>query len=243
MSQLDEKGAAANTAAASQAPSAPSRFPTGLYGINPDWEDFTRLYKAIEQACQAGLPVLQWRRKNLNAEQALEQSSQILSLCQHYGTLLMINDDWRLALEIGADGVHLGRDDESVATVRQELASIPQAKPLLIGVSCYNRLDLAQQAIEDQLDYFAFGALYTSSVKPEAVNAPLDLFAQARSHFTQAERPTMVGIGGITLANARQVIQAGCESLAVISGLFEQDDIGATTRQFINLFNEYYVKQ
>lgn len=243
MSQLHEKGAAAKTEVASQAPSTQLRFPTGLYGINPDWDDFSRLYKAIEQACQAGLPVLQWRRKNLSAEQALEQASLIQALCQHYGTLLMINDNWRLALEIGADGVHLGRDDESVAIVRQELANIPHAKSLLIGVSCYNRLDLAQQAIKDKLDYFAFGALFTSSVKPEAVNAPLDLFAQARTHFTQAERPTMVGIGGITLANARQVIQTGCESLAVISGLFEQDDIGATTRQFINLFNEYYVKQ
>ena len=224
------------------------RFPTGLYGINPDWEDFTRLYQAIEQACQAGLPVLQWRRKHLSAEQALEQASEILALCRRYGTLLLINDDWRLALAIGADGVHLGRDDEDVATVRQAIEQRSEAEPFFIGVSCYNRLDLAQQAVQDGVDYFAFGAIFSSTVKPEAVNAPLELFAQARNYFTQAEltaaqRPTLVGIGGITLANAHQVIQAGCESLAVISGLFEQDDIGATTRQFIDLFNQYYVKQ
>lgn len=227
----------------SQANMTKPKFPHGLYGINPDWDDFTRLYHAIEQACQAGLPVLQWRRKHLSQQQALEQASQILALCRRYGTTLMINDDWRLALEIGADGVHLGRDDESVATVRQALSQNPRTEPLFIGVSCYNRLDLAQQAIQDGLDYLAFGALFTSSVKPNAPHAPLELFSQAQQLFTQTERPTLVGIGGITLANAPQVIQAGYESLAVISGLFEQDDIAATTRQFIDLFKQNYVKQ
>lgn len=219
------------------------RFPLGLYGINPDWIDFTRLYQAIEQACQAGLPVLQWRRKNLSPELALEQASQIAELCRRYNTTLIINDDWRLALAIGADGVHLGQDDESVATVRQAIAKNPQQGPLLIGVSCYNRLDLAQQAMQDALDYFAFGAVFASSVKPDAPHATLELFAQARQQRTLESDPVMVAIGGITLANAVQAIQAGAESLAVISGLFEQSDIADTTRQYIQLFKQHYVKQ
>lgn len=210
------------------------RFPTGLYGITPDWSDFDRLLNAITQACKAGLPILQWRRKHTPFELACTQATQVAKICREYGTLFVINDDWKLALAVQADAVHLGRDDGDIQSAKKAIAEQPH--PLLIGVSCYNQLSLAQQAIVNDVDYFAFGAVFSSSVKPEAVNAPLSLFKEAKTLFHHTPRQTMVAIGGITLDNAPSVIEAGADSIAVISGLFEQADIYQTCKAFNQLF-------
>ncbi|NEN75296.1 thiamine phosphate synthase [Pelistega sp. NLN82] len=209
-------------------------FPSGLYGITPEWTDFPRLLKAIEQVCLAGIPTLQWRRKGIPFEQACEQAAQVLTLCQNSGTLLVINDDWKLALHIGAPAVHIGKDDGNILHIQKTLTQTQ--KSLLIGVSCYNQLSLAQQAIQQGADYVAFGAVFPSSVKPNAVTAPLDLFSQIKTVVSNP--PPVIGIGGITLQNAHQVIQAGADSIAVISGLFEQDDIRQTCQDFIQLFKQ-----
>lgn len=214
--------------------STTSRFPTGLYGITPDWRDFDRLYTALEQVCAAGIPILQWRRKHTPFALACEQASKVATLCKNHGTIFVINDDWRLALEVGADAVHLGKEDGNVKEIKALLKQ--HRSPIKIGVSCYNQLALAQQAIADGVDYFAFGAVFSSSVKPNAVHAPLALFAQAKQLLPINNPPRIVGIGGITLANAQQVIAAGADSIAVISGLFEQDDIYQTCCQFMRLF-------
>lgn len=210
------------------------RFPKGLYGITPEWSDFGRLLDAVQQACKAGLPVLQWRRKNTPFELACVQAAQVAQYCKEYGTLFVINDDWRLALEVQADAVHLGRDDGDIQSIKNTLAE--KQHSLLIGMSCYNQLPLAKQAIALDIDYFAFGAVFPSSVKPDAVHAPLSLFSDAQTLFTQTPRQTMVAIGGITLDNAPAVIAAGADSIAVISGLFEQADVYNTCKAFNQLF-------
>lgn len=213
------------------------RFPRGLYGITPAWDDINKLYKAIEQACEGGMNVLQWRRKNTPFETALKQAAQVAEICKQHHTLFFINDDWKLALAIGADGVHLGREDADPGFVRQQAASHNRQAPLLIGVSCYNELDKAQQAIAQDLDYIAFGALFASQVKPDAEKASLDLFPAARQLLgKQSPRPALVGIGGIDIHNAQRVIQAGADSISVISGLFEQADVRSTAKALSNLF-------
>lgn len=208
------------------------RFPKGLYGITPEWSDFNRLLDAVKQACKAGLPILQWRRKNTPFKLACVQAAQIAQYCKEYGTLFVINDDWRLALAVQADAVHLGRDDGDIQSIKKVLAE----SSLRIGVSCYNQLSLAKQAIALDVDYFAFGAVFPSSVKPNAVHAPFSLFNEAKTLFTQTPRQTMVAIGGITLDNAPSIIAAGADSIAVISGLFEQADVYNTCKAFNQLF-------
>lgn len=213
------------------------RFPAGLYGITPAWEDINKLYPAIEQACEGGMRVLQWRRKNTPFETALEQAAKVAEICQRYNTLFFINDDWQLALALNADGVHLGREDADPAFVRQEATRQNRKRPLLIGVSCYNDLANAQQAIEQDMDYIAFGALFPSQVKPEAEKASLALFAAAKQLLPAgSRRPALVGIGGIDIHNAQSVIDAGADSISVISGLFEQADIRQTAMALSNLF-------
>lgn len=216
-----------------------THFAKGLYGITPEWEDKSRLLTAIEEACRGGMRILQWRQKSLSAAESLTLALRAKEICHQYNCQFFINDSVQLALDCKADGIHIGRDDGSVAELRKACAE--QGQNLLIGVSCYNKMELAKQAINDEVDYLAFGALFSSMVKPDAVSAPLALFAETKAYLRDSDMaankaPALVGIGGIDQANAASVILAGADSIAVISGLFESDDIQATAQYLNSLF-------
>lgn len=214
------------------------RFPRGLYGITPEWDDTDRLLAAIEQAAQGGMTALQWRRKMADPDDAMVQARTVRQHCRDLGILCIVNDDWRLATIIDADGVHIGRDDGSIAQARTALGP-----DKLIGCSCYDDLDLARQAIMGGADYIAFGAVYPSSVKPDTVRAGLDII-QAGRHLVdtahasapQGKRIAIVAIGGITPDNAAAVVQAGADSLALITGLFGATDIRAAASRCLALY-------
>lgn len=211
------------------------RFPRGLYGITPEWDDTDRLLRALEQAAKGGMVALQWRRKTAGANQALEQARQVSQRCHELGVLCIINDDWRLANMVGADGVHLGRDDGSLVQARQALGP---AK--IIGTSCYNDIDLGRRALDLDVDYIAFGAVYPSSIKPDAVRVDLPTLGQANTLTIQAaqagQRAAVVAIGGITPQNLQPVIQAGADSAALISGLFNAHDVYSAASHCQSLF-------
>jgi thiamine-phosphate pyrophosphorylase len=199
------------------------RFPRGLYGISPEWDDTPRLLDAVRAAGDGGMRALQWRRKTGSASARLAQARALRVLCTELGIVFIVNDDWRVAAEIGADGAHLGREDGNVREAR--LALGPQA---IIGCSCYNEPALASQALEAGADYIAFGAVYPSTVKPQAVRATLDHIRRGRELAEAAgaaTRPAVVAIGGLDPSNAAPVIAAGADSIALISGLFAAADI------------------
>src|SRR3546814_67221 len=150
------------------------RFPKGLYGVTPEWDDTDKLLAAIRAAAAGGMAALQWRRKTATAQEGLAQVRQVAALCRELGLTCIVNDDWRLAALIDADGVHLGREDGSLAQARLALGS-----EKIIGVSCYNEPALAAQALKADVDYIAFGAMYPSSVKPKAVRATLEQIGRA----------------------------------------------------------------
>ncbi|ARP83741.1 thiamine-phosphate diphosphorylase [Bordetella genomosp. 8] len=198
------------------------RFPRGLYGVTPEWDDTGRLLRAVKQAAAGGMRSLQLRRKDVPAATRREQAAALAPLCRELGVVFLINDHWELALEVGADGVHLGRDDGDLAQVRA------QAPDLIIGASCYDDIERARAMLQAGADYIAFGAVFPSPTKPAAVRAPLSLFAQAvaLAQSRPAPRPAVVAIGGITPSNAALVAQAGADAVAVITGVFEAPDIG-----------------
>ena len=201
----------------------------GLYAVTPDDPDIGSLTHKVRKALAGGAHIVQYRNKSANARLRLEQGAELLALCRTAGVPLIVNDDLDLALAIGADGLHLGRDDISIAAARAQLG-----KDSLLGVSCYDRLELALAAREAGADYVAFGSAFPSSTKPEATRAPLSLYREARARL---DLP-IVAIGGITTENAHNVIEAGADAVAVISALFDSPDIEAAARSFSRLFDK-----
>ncbi|MCS5589802.1 MAG: thiamine phosphate synthase [Candidatus Thioglobus sp.] len=186
---------------------------SGIYAITPD-----KILDlgAIEQAIVTHkINILQYRHKTTGASIKLNEAKQLQQLCLRHNTLFIINDDINLAQKIGADGVHLGKDDASIATARQQLGN-----DSIIGVSCYNDIKLAKTAQNNGADYAAFGALFTSTTKPDAPQCSLDVITQAK----QALTIPIVGIGGVDFSNQHQAFDAGCDAVAMINALFQSAD-------------------
>lgn len=201
----------------------------GLYAITPDSTDRDALLIKVEAALLGGVRIVQYRNKRstLNLRQHLETASALAKLCRQYQAIFIVNDDANLALNIGADGVHLGKDDGDIASARKLLG-----KKAIIGVSCYDNLSRALQAQEQGANYVAFGAMFSSSTKPDAPRATLELLREGKA---QLNIP-IVAIGGITLHNAADVVDAGADALAVINALFDAPDIQKAAKQFSELF-------
>ncbi len=203
----------------------------GLYAVTPDGLPAAALLDRVGQSLAAGVRLLQYRAKppvgqpDLDDGARLATARSIVAACKGAGALLIINDDPLLAVEAGADGVHLGRDDGTVAQARQRVGQA------LVGVSCYDSMDRALQAEAEGADYVAFGAMFPSRVKPGAVRASHALLTEARARL----RVPVVAIGGIDLGNAAGVLRAGADSIAVISALYSAPDIGTAVRGFNQL--------
>lgn len=201
--------------------------PRGLYLVTPDCRDTGELLAQLEAALQGRPALVQYRNKLADEAARVEQASAAAALCHAAGALFIVNDSVELALEVGADGVHIGREDGDPARTRERIGDA-----LILGVSCYDDWDRAQAAIAAGADYVAFGAMFPSGVKPEAVQAPLDLVRRAKAEF---DLPVAC-IGGITLDNAPQLLSAGADMLAVISDVFKAPDPAARAAAFQNLF-------
>lgn len=197
----------------------------GLYAITPELENTAELLRLVAAALRGGASVVQYRAKLADAALKRDQARELNALCARFGVPLIINDDWELALELGATGVHIGGDDGDPAAVR---AAIGPGK--ILGVSCYNRLELAER-FAGVADYVAFGSVFPSNTKPAAVRAELALFHEGRRRGWLT-----VAIGGIDQANARSVIAAGADAVAVITALFEAADVEAAARGLASTF-------
>jgi thiamine-phosphate pyrophosphorylase len=189
----------------------------GVYAITPErsavWTP-DAIIDCVAAALDGGVRLLQCRQKNWNHAELIEFVGQLNALCEKYDAALILNDvpsSEFSKFEGGAiAGVHLGKTDEAIAQARSRLGAECE-----VGASCYNRFDLAEQAVRDGASYVAFGAMYLSTTKPNAVRAELDLFAKARDLGV----PT-VAIGGITIERVPELIKAGASAVAVVNGLF-----------------------
>ncbi len=186
-----------------------------------------RLMAAVEQAILGGARLIQYRDKSHDAARRLAQAGALNELCQRHAVPLIINDDVELVAQVGAAGVHVGKDDPAFAIARACLG-----KNALIGVSCYDRLDLALDAARAGADYVAFGAFFPSPTKPTEIRASVALLRKARAALSVP----IVAIGGITPDNAPLLLDVGADALAVVSGVFGQPDIQAAARRYANLF-------
>lgn len=201
----------------------------GLYAVTPDAADGARLLADVDAALRGGVRLVQYRDKTSPMPERVARAKALRALTRQHGAHLLINDDLALCRLIDADGVHLGKDDGDLLAARAILG--PEA---ILGASCYADFELARRAAAAGVDYVAFGAVYPSPTKPDAVRAPLDLFRQADAHLSVAT----CAIGGITLANAAPLIAAGADLLAVITDLFSAPDIAARAAAYQHLFEE-----
>jgi thiamine-phosphate pyrophosphorylase len=199
----------------------------GLYAIADTGLIGSDLMDRVAQAIQGGASVVQYRSKEPDPLCCSEDARALLALCRRHGVPLIINDDVALAEIVGADGVHVGRDDASLAEARAVLG--PRA---LIGVSCYNSLERALEAQAAGADYVAFGRFFASLTKPNAVSADLSLLREVRKKISIP----IVAIGGITPENGRALIEAGADMLAVIHGLFGHPNVTYAASCYTKLF-------
>jgi thiamine-phosphate pyrophosphorylase len=206
--------------AQSPKPSRWTRQLRGLYAVTPDIADIGVLVAKVEAAIAGGAQAIQYRNKTASDSLRRKQAAMLSRVCGGRGALFVVNDDVDLAREVGAAGVHLGEDDGDLAGARTTLGP-----DMLIGVSCYNDIARAKRLVAEGADYIAFGSFHPSVTKPDARRAEPTLLRRA-----QVLRVPVVAIGGITAANGHALVESGADALAVISFVFDHDDLGQVTR-------------
>ena len=200
---------------------------TGLYAITPDLSDSDVLLDKVEQALAGGARALQYRNKVADSALRLTQARALARLCRSYRVPLIVNDHLDLALEVDAEGLHIGAEDGSIAEARRRLGP-----DKILGVTCYRKIENALEAARLGADYVAFGGFFASPVKGGTGGAPMSILGEAKRNTGLP----VVAIGGITVDNAPQLLAAGADSVSVITALFGAPDVKAAARQFSALF-------
>ncbi len=174
----------------------------------------------------AGVKILQYRDKINSQKDRYNIAEQLRNLTHDHACLLIINDEAELAQSIDADGVHLGKDDDSIEWARNLLGDSK-----IIGASCYAQLENAYPAISASADYIAFGSFYPSATKPNAPLANTDLIIKAKQQF---DIP-VCAIGGITPKNASNILNTGADMIAVISAIFNASSPEQAVQEYLSL--------
>lgn len=206
--------------------------PRGLYAVTADalCEDRARLLPVLAAALRGGAVLIQYRDKRSAPALRLANATAACELCHAHGACFIVNDDAALAAAVGADGVHLGASDGSLADARARLG--PDA---LIGASCGPSLARAEAAIAAGASYVAFGRFFDSRTKPDAPQATLELLAEARARFAVP----ICAIGGVTPDNAPALIAHGAHWVAAVEGVFGSGTpagIEAAARAYVEAF-------
>lgn len=175
----------------------------------------------IEAAIAGGATVVQYREKHASTRQMIVEAQELRELTRRAGVPLIVNDRVDVALAVDADGVHVGQDDMPVALARRLIGN------KLLGVSAHS-LSEALQAVSDGADYLGVGPIFATTTKPDAAS-PIGL--DGLRAIRQYVSIPVVAIGGISQANATEVMRAGADGIAVVSAVVAADDVTAAARQ------------
>jgi len=202
---------------------------SGLYAITDESLMPVNEFRSMaEAALSSGANIIQYRDKSHDLEKRAKQANELRMLCNQYNAILIINDDIELAIKSAADGIHIGKNDSSINEARKRLGD-----DKIIGVSCYNKTSLAEQAIKEGANYVAFGSFFGSSIKPDAPKADARLISTIKKYY---DTPVCC-IGGITTKNCHKLLTEKADMLAVISDLFSSKntvDIQKKCTQFLS---------
>lgn len=186
-----------------------------LYAVTDRANLKTSLATAVEQAIQGGATCVQIREKGIGFEEYVSRAVEIRQVCHEYGIPLIVNDDYRVAIESGADGVHVGIEDTSVYEIRKYAGN-----KLIIGATA-KTVEQARNAQADGADYLGVGAVFPSPTKTNAIR----ITPEKLTEICGSVSIPVVAIGGISLENVHIIKGCGQSGIAVVSALFAQDDI------------------
>ncbi|PEZ06160.1 thiamine phosphate synthase [Bacillus sp. AFS018417] len=185
--------------------------------------------QVMKEALDGGITIFQYREKGegaLTGEERYAFAKQLQSLCKEYNVPFIVNDDVELALELDADGVHVGQDDEGIKTVREKMGD------KIIGVSAHT-IEEACFAIENGADYLGVGPIFPTNTKKDA--KAVQGTEGLRFFRESGVEVPIVGIGGITIENAASVIEAGADGVSVISAISLADSPYNSTKKLAEL--------
>ena len=200
--------------------------PCRLYLISPQHvgDDFPERLKAAVH--NGSVAAFQLRVKDVPEHELARLAEPLQPICAEAGVSFVVNDSMQLAKRLGADGVHLGQQDGDVREARALLGLQAQ-----IGVTCHDSRHLAMEAGETCADYVAFGAFYPTTTKP----SPYRPDPRILSWWSALFEIPCVAIGGITPANAKPLIDAGADFIAVCQAVWSADDPGEIVAEFSHL--------
>lgn len=179
------------------------------------------LLASLEEALKGGVTLVQLREKKMPQRDFMYEAVAVKKLCDMYNVPLIINDDPEVAKAVLAGGVHLGQRDLKISMARHFLG-----EDFIIGVSAHN-LKEAKEAELQGADYLGVGALFPTDTKKDAVAVGLDEFKEICQHVNIP----VVGIGGITAENYKDVINCGAKGCAMVSGILGSKDILEATKE------------
>ena len=193
-----------------------------LYGVTDRaWLNGETLYSQVEKALKGGATFMQLREKKLDEESFLKEAIEIKELCRKYNVPFVINDNVDIALEMDADGVHVGQSDMEALDVRAKLGP-----DKIIGVSAQT-VEQAILAEKHGADYLGVGAVFPTGSKDDAEEVTFETLKA----ICQAVKIPVIAIGGISKGNVLELAGSGICGIAVISAIFAAKDIEGTTRQ------------
>jgi thiamine-phosphate pyrophosphorylase len=187
-----------------------------------------RFVETVEKAIKGGAKIVQLREKQSSGEEILRLAEELLKLTRKYNVPLIINDYLELARDIGAEGVHLGQHDTSLAEARKVLGN-----RAIIGVSCYSSIERGIEAHEEGADYLAFGTPFFTPTKPDRQPTSFEILKEARRVIPKIP---IFAIGGITPQNVASILETGVDGIAVITSVFGSSDPEKVSRQLSAFF-------
>lgn len=187
------------------------------------------LIDCVREALEGGVTLVQYRAKTASSAEMYAEALQLKALCDSFNVPLIINDRLDIAMAVGAAGVHLGQDDLPCAAARKILG-----EDYIIGVSAHNLAE-AKAALQSGADYLGCGAVFGTATKADVKKLGTDGLAA----ICKAKGLPVVGIGGVTADNYREVRAAGADGAAIVSGILAQPDIRATVEEIAKVSEEF----
>ena len=187
------------------------------------------LIDCVREALEGGVTLVQYRAKTASSAEMYAEALQLKALCDSFNVPLIINDRLDIAMAVGAAGVHLGQDDLPCAAARKILG-----EDYIIGVSAHNPAE-AKAALQSGADYLGCGAVFGTATKADVKK----LGTEGLAAICKAKGLPVVGIGGVTADNYREVRAAGADGAAIVSGILAQPDIRATVRAIAKVSQEF----